>query len=694
MKPVFLVLTCVGLLVACGKPATPPAPPPAASSGIDHAGLDDAVRAQDDFYGYVNGKWLAATEIPADRSRFGPSAVLYERIQDRLRVIVEDAQKPAPAAAPEAIDDRRRIGDLYASYMDEARLEQLGTKPLDEEFARIDAVRDRREVAALIGTLGKHLTQSGDDGPAPSALPFVVAVHQDNKDSTHYIADLQQSGIGLPDRDYYLNDDDATLKQMRGQYVQHIEKMLSMLGDKDAANESRDILALETDLARIQWSKVALRDPIKGYNKIPIAKLPALAAGFDWPGFIKAADIQGKTDHVIVGQPSYLSGFAKVFARTPLPRWKSYLRWHVLNDYAFALNKAAVDEDFAFNSTVLLGTPQIRPRWKRGIGLIQTAMGEGLGRLYAAQYFPPQDKARSEALVKNILAAFGKDIDRLDWMGPETKRQAHIKLAKIATKVGYPEKWRDYSALTTARDDLAGNVLRSREFEYARNVGKLTRPIDRGEWGMTPQTVDAEYNPELNDITLPAGILQPPYFDTKADEAANYGAIGSLIGHEISHAFDDQGAQYDGDGNLSNWWTKDDHEKFAAKTGALVAQYNAYSPLPGYHVNGELTLGENIADNSGLAVAYQAYRLSLGGKDAPLIDGLTGDQRFYIAFAQSWRNKLRDNYTIQMIKTNPHSPPVFRGNGAVVNQPAFYDAFNIRLGDKMYVTPEQRVIMW
>jgi predicted metalloendopeptidase len=378
----------------------------------------------------------------------------------------------------------------------------------------------------------------------------------------------------------------------------------------------------------------------------------------------------------------------------PLPVWKTYFRWHVLNDYAFALNKAAVDENFAFNGGVILGTPQIRPRWKRGLSLVEEAMGEALGRLYVAQYFPPRDKERVETLVRNELAAFSQDIDTLDWMTPDTKKQAQAKLARIAVKIGYPEHWRDYSALGFAKDDLVGNVHRERAFEYQRNIDKLGHPIDRGEWFMTPQTVDAEYNPELNDITFPAGILQPPLYTPGADDAVNYGAIGAVIGHEISHAFDDQGSQYDGDGNLRDWWTKEDHEKFAAKTRALVAQYNAYEPVPGYHVNGELTLGENIADNSGLAIAYKAYHIALAGQAAPVLDGLSGDQRFYAGFAQAWRNKLRDNYAINLVKTNPHSPPEFRGNGAVVNQPAFYEAWNVKPGDRMYLAPDRRVIMW
>ncbi|HEY2677696.1 MAG TPA: M13 family metallopeptidase [Steroidobacteraceae bacterium] len=690
--PLFAA-TCLTLLCACQKPPAVQAPAPALPaplvSGIDLAGMDTAVRAQDDFYKYANGKWLATTQIPADLSDYGTFYMIYLRTQDRLRGLLEDSAKAA--ADNGAADGRRKIGDLYLSFMDEATLEQLGLKPLNEEFALIEAVQDKAAAAALMGTLGKHLSSFF---VSQSTLPIQVAVHQDNKDSTRYVADIEQAGLGLPDRDYYLKDDDAKLKQIRDQYRQHIEKMMSMAGDKNSAKEAQDLVALETDMAKIQWTKVALRDPIKTYNKVELSKLPGLAPGFDWAGFVKAADIDGKTDYVIVGQPTYLSAFAKLFARTPLPLWKSYLRWHVLNDYASLLNKAAVDENFAFKGTALLGTPENRARWKRAASVVDDALGESLGKLYVDRYFPPQDKARVEELVKNLLSAFAQNIDSLDWMGPETKKQAHAKLAKIAVRIGYPNKWRDYSSLVIAKDDLVGNVRRARAFEYARNINKLKEPIDRGEWDMTPQTVNADYNPELNAITFPAAILQSPFFNPQADDAANYGAIGAVIGHEISHAFDDQGAQFDGDGNLKEWWTKEDHDKFAAKSKALVSQYNAYSPLAGYNVNGELTLGENIGDNSGLAVAYKAYVISLGGKPAAVLDGMTGDQRFYVSFAQAWRDKRRDNYIVALIKADPHSPPEFRGNGTVANQPAFYSAFDVKPGDKMYLSPEQRVIMW
>jgi predicted metalloendopeptidase len=415
---------------------------------------------------------------------------------------------------------------------------------------------------------------------------------------------------------------------------------------------------------------------------------------FGWQRYVERSGLQGKTDYVIIQQPSYFSGLDKLIADTPLGVWKSYFKWHQLSAAAPFLSKAFVDERFAFTGTTLRGIPENRPRWKRGMAVLDESMGEAIGRLYVAKYFPPQNKARMEALVQNLLEAYRRDIVTLDWMSPETKKGAQEKLAKLVTKIGYPNEWRDYSSLTIARDDLWGNVMRATDFDYRRNVGKLGKPIDRNEWIMTPQTVNAYYNPVMNEIVFPAAILQPPFFDATADDAVNYGGIVAVIGHEVSHGFDDQGSQYDADGNLKDWFTQDDHAKFAAKTKALVAQYNAYEPVSGYHVNGELTLGENIADNSGLVLAYKAYQLSLAGKASPTIDGFTGEQRFYLGWVQVWRGKVRENEAIQHIKVDPHSPPAVRGTAPLENQPGFYSAFGVKPGDKMYLSPEQRVIIW
>jgi len=707
MKRQLLAMTCASLLAACSQApeapkqaAAPPAPAaqpaPAApvalapKSGVELQYVDNNVRVQDDFYRHVNGKWLDTFEIPADKPGYVSFNKVFDETQAHMRELVEAAAK----GDTNTDANQKKIGDLYNSYMDEAKLELLGVTPMQADFAAIDAIKDKAGLATLMGNLGKSTTQAGSFGPSGTSLPFVTFVHQDNKDSTKYVVDFQQSGIGLPDRDYYLKDDDAKLKQMRADYLKHVEKMLALAGDKDAAKNAKDIVALETQLAKAQWTKVELRDPIKAYNKVETAKLDALAPGFDWKAYLAASDISGKVDYVIVGQPTYLTQFAKIFGNTSLAQWKTYFRWHVLNDNARYLSKPFVEENFAFNGTVLNGTPQDQPRWKKGINLVSGQLGEALGKVYVDKYFPAEHKARVEALVNNLLAAFKADIDTLDWMGPETKKAAQEKLAKFVVKIGYPDSWRDYGKFSVAKDDLAGNIKRGNEFEYARNIAKLGQPVDRAEWGMTPQTVNAEYNPEVNSIEFPAAILQPPFFQADADDAVNYGAIGAVIGHEISHGFDDQGAQYDGDGNLRDWWTKEDHEKFAAKTKALVAEYNAFEPVKGYHLNGELTLGENIADNSGLAIALKAYKIATASKPAPVIDGYTGEQRVFLGFAQVWRGKARDNLMIQLVKTDPHSPPMARAQGTVVNQPSFYTAFDVKEGDKMYRAPEQRVLMW
>ncbi|HUN28103.1 MAG TPA: M13 family metallopeptidase [Steroidobacteraceae bacterium] len=660
-----------------------PDPRADARGGIDLTGMDRAVRPQDDFYRFANGKWLATTAIPPDKSSYTIFAMLADRALAELHGVVEAAAKDG-SSAPGSL--ARKIGDLYATFMDESRIETSGLAPLASELARIDALRTKRELPALIA----HLSR------IDVTTPYDIGVAPDERDSTRYAVLIEQSGLGMPDRDYYLRDDDAHLKAIRARYLSHIARMLVLAGaaPAEAARQSRAILKLETELATAEWTKVELRNPVKTYNKVPIAELQALAPGYDWTGYLAAAGIAGKVDYLIVREPSYLTGFDHVLASTPLAVWKSYLRWQLLNSFAPLLPRAFVEEDFAFYGTALLGTPQNEARWKRGVELVEAAMGEGLGELYVARYFPPQYKARMQALVAHLLAAYRNDIAALDWMGPATKQQALAKLARLQPKIGYPNRWRDYAKLTIVRGDLVGDMIQARLFEYDRQIGKLGKPIDHEEWEMTPQTVNAYYRPDLNEIVFPAAILQPPFFDPRVDDAANYGAIGAVIGHEMSHGFDDQGSQFDAEGNLRDWWTREDHERFAAKTAALVAQYDAAQPLPGYHVNGRLTLGENIADNSGLAIAYKAYHLALDGRPAPVIEGFTGDQRFYLSFAQLWRGKMREPELILMLKTNHHSPPEVRGTLPLKNQPAFFAAFDVKPGDRMYLAPAGRVLIW
>jgi len=653
---------------------------PVLSAGIATEYIESSVRPQDDFFEYLNGKWLKNVEIPADKSSWGSFMELRENTLPQIRGIIEKASAGNPAAGTDA----QRIGDFWASFMDEARLEQLGVSPLSAELGKIAAIKDKAELPAVLARLGKIGVN----------VPFDFGIHQDNKDSTKYVADIYQGGLGMPDRDYYLKTDDAKLADVKAKYLTHIEKTLALAGDKNAAANAKAIVDFETELAKVQWTKVELRDPIKAYNKVNLTDMAKIAPNYDWATWLKTTGIEGKTDYVIVSQPTYLKGFAELSNKTSLDTWKAYLAMHLVDSYSSYLSKAFVDQRFDFYGKTLSGVTQIEPRWKRGVGVVERAQGEAVGKLYVAEHFPAERKARMETLVKNLLVAYKQSIDKIDWMSPATKKEAQAKLAKFTPKIGYPNKWKDYSALVVKRDDLVGNVMRSRVVEGDRELNKLGKPIDREEWGMTPQTINAYYNPEMNEIVFPAAILQPPFFDANADDAVNYGGIGAVIGHEISHGFDDQGAQYDGDGNLRDWWSPSDHKNFKAKTKMLVEQYNAFEPLPGYHVNGELTLGENIADNSGLAIAAKAYQISLNGKKAPVINGLTGEQRLYMGWAQVWRSKMREPAQIAQVKTDPHSPGQYRANGTLKNQPGFYEAFKVKQGDKMYLAPKDRVIIW
>jgi putative endopeptidase len=643
-------------------------------SGIDLQYIDRSVRAQDDFFVHLNGEWLKTVEIPADKSSWGSFAKLREDTLPQLRGIIEAAQGKAGS-------EGRKINDFYASFMDEERLEQRGVGPLAGELSRITAVRDKRALPVLIAHLGR----------LGVSVPYGVYVGQDARDTSKYAAYVSQDGLGLPDRDYYL---DPKLDGVKGKYQLHIAKMLTLVGIKDADASAVAILALETRLAQTQWTKVENRDPVKRYNKTQIAAMATMAPGYDWKSTLSEAGVATKVDYVIVNQPSYLTSFQQTVDTTDLATWKAYFAWQLLNAYAPYMGRDIVDANFAFYGTVLSGTKTNSLRWKRAVSATERVLGEAVGKRYVAQYFPPERKERMEALVANLLAAYQDSIVTLDWMSDDTKREAQAKLAKFTPKIGYPNQWRDYGSLSIVRGDLVGNMLRSANFSYQRQIDKLGRPIDREEWGMTPQTVNAYYSPTMNEIVFPASILRPPFFDPTADDAVNYGAIGAVIGHEISHGFDDRGSQSDGDGNLRDWWSPQDRANFKARTDILVKQYDGYSPVPGYNVNGALTLGENIADNSGLAIAYKAYRLSLAGKEAPVIDGLTGEQRFYMGFGQVWRGKTRDEQMIVQVKSGPHSPAQFRANGTLRNQPGFYEAFDVKPGDLMYLAPQQRAIIW
>jgi putative endopeptidase len=648
------------------------------SSGVIKTHADESVRPQDDLFRHVNGKWVAEAEIPADRPADGAFYMLRDKSESDLRAIIEQtAAKEDNAAGSEA----QKVGDLFKSFMDEEKIEALGKKPIEAEIAAIQALADMPSLLKK----GAELSRTGVGGP------FVLGVAPDAKQSQKTIVYVHQSGIGLPDESYYR---DARFEPVRKAYLAHIEKMFELAGLPDPKGSADKIMALETRLAKDHWDRVRARDATKAYNKFDRAGLEKLTPGFDWSSYLRALQCPELTE-VVVRQPSYLTAMAKALDDVPLEDWKTWLSWRLLTSRAPLLSKAFVDENFNFYSKTLSGTPEQRPRWKRGVAAVEGGLGEAVGKLYVEKHFPPAAKERMKALVANLIEAYRRDIEKLDWMSPETKQKALEKLAKFTPKIGYPDKWRDYSKLEIKPDDLVGNVSRAAEFERDRNLAKLGKPVDRTEWYMTPQTVNASYNPVQNEITFPAAILQPPFFDLNTDDAVNYGGIGAVIGHEIGHGFDDQGSKFDGDGNLKNWWTDADRAEFDKRGKVLVEQYNGFSPpqTPGQYVNGALTLGENIGDLGGLTVAYQAYQIGLGGKEAPVLEGLTGPQRFFTGWAQVWRSKYRDAEQLQRLATDPHSPPEFRC-GVVRNLTEFYDAFGVKEGDKLWLPPEKRVRIW
>ncbi|MEN8367016.1 M13 family metallopeptidase [Acinetobacter bereziniae] len=648
-------------------------------SGIDHQYFDQTVKGSDDFYQHVNGGWIKNTEIPADKSRWGTFDILHEESLKQLHDIVDELSKQQLVNG----SSEQKVATLYANFMDEKRIETLGIQPIQVEIENVDALKNKKDIAQLAA----HFSRIG------VTSPFDVGVDQDMKNSTQMIAMMGQSGLGLPDRDYYLKND-AKFKKVRSQYLSYIEKTLKLAGDTQAAQHAQAILKLETQIAKIQWSNVQNRDVTKLYNIYKVEDLAKLSPKIDWKTYLEKQELADKIKTIQVIQPSYFKGLSLIVDNTSLDAWKAYFKFHLVSDFSPLLSKAFVDNSFDFYSNQLREIKEQKPRWKRGVQLVEGTLGESLGQIYVKKYFSAEKKQRMELLVQNLMKAYSQSIEQLDWMSPATKVQAQKKLASFAVKIGYPNKWRDYSALDIKNDDLIGNVIRSREFEHQYALNKLGKPVDRDEWGMTPQTINAYYNASLNEIVFPAAILQPPFFDMNADDAVNYGAIGAIIGHEISHGFDDQGSQFDELGNMKNWWTAEDHRKFKEKTNALVAQYNAYEPIKGYHVNGELTLGENIADNSGLAIAYKAYQLSLNGQPAPVLDNLTGEQRFYIGWAQAWRSKITDAMQVEFLKRDPHSPDKVRGNATLLNQAPFYDAFHLKQGDKMYLPANKRVTIW
>ncbi|WP_174774502.1 M13 family metallopeptidase [Chromobacterium paludis] len=646
-------------------------------AGIDKANFDLQVRPQDDVYAAVNGKWLAGHEIPASESWDGAFKELYDLSEARSRELIE-----AAAAEHGASGEAQKIGAMYASFMNEAAVEKLGLAPIEPDLKAITLLSSRAELLQLLGGLQ----------PSNVGLPLRLFVAVDVKDATAYQLNLYQSGLAMPDRDYYLSAD-ARFAKARAAYRDYLVRLFRQAGYAQAEKRAKRVMALETKIAQAQRSRVENRDPQKTYNKLTLAQLKKLAPKLNWPGFFAAVGIHD-APAFNVAQPAYVAELGRLLRSEPLLSWQDYLIAHTLDAYAPYLNKSMVDARFDFYGKALSGVKEQRPRWKRGVQLVEESLGEAVGQLYVAKYFPPEHKRKMQELVGNLMKAYSQSIDSLSWMGPDTKKAAQLKLSKYMLKIGYPEKWRDYSGLAVSADDLIGNVKRSHRFELQWNLSHLGKPVDRSEWGMTPQTVNAYYNPSQNEIVFPAAILQPPFFNIAADDAVNYGGIGAVIGHEISHGFDDQGSQFDADGNLRDWWTPEDKARFHELTSKLVAQYDAYEPLPGKHINGKLTLGENIADNAGLQIAYKAYQLSLGGKPAPVIDGMSGDQRFFYGFAQVWRAKMRDEATLARLVSDPHSPARFRAIGAASNSDAFQQAFDVKPGDKMYKPEGQRIHIW
>jgi predicted metalloendopeptidase len=682
----IVVLAAAALLAACASstpkptaaPATAAPVPPPLRSGLDLAGFDRNVRPQDDLYRFVGGTWLANTQIPADRSNYGSFIILDDQAREEVKNLIVAASRQ-PNRAPGS--DAQKVGDFYIAYMDTARIESLGLDPLQAELAMIDAIATPRDIARYIG----HSQRIG------VAQPFSWFSGPDNGNSTVYLGAIYQNGLTMPDRDYYLNPD-AKYARFRAKFATYVEQLLARAGVRDAKSAATRIAALETRIANYQWTKVQNRDPVKTYNPMTLPEYQKLAPNIDWVAFFEGmgAPVQ-KLD---VSQPTFIKGIGQLIRTVPVSDWRLYFKFQLLDDYAPLLPAQFADLEFDFHKRTLNGIPEARPRWRDAVDSMDTNLGELLGRMFVEAHFPPEAKRRMLGLVDNLLEAFDVSIDGLEWMSAATRAEAKKKLAKITVKIGYPDKWRDYSTYTVRNDDLVGNVMRGFEFEHKRLVARTGGAVDRGEWLMTPQTVNAYYNPTTNEITFPAAILRPPFFDMTADDAVNYGGIGSVIGHEISHGFDDSGRQFDGDGNLRDWWTAEDGARFKQRAGDLVKQYAGYRVLDDRHLNGELTLGENIGDLSGMAVAFKAYRLSLQGGTAPLIDGFTGDQRFFLGWAQVWRRKYRDEELLKRLLTDPHSPSEFRANGPTSNVDAFYEAFAVKPGDRMYRPPGERVKIW
>ncbi|QSX39959.1 M13 family metallopeptidase [Shewanella cyperi] len=651
----------------------------ALGSGIEFANFDKTVRPQDDFYSYVNGTWEKNTDIPADRTSVGAFYDLREQSKDNVKAIIEET-----AATPNLAmgTDEQKVADLYRSFMDTETLNKLGVSPIKGELDAIEAIASKDDLI-------KYFAHSQMIG---GGTPMAFYIDVDAKNSSRYATHIWQYGLSLPEKDYYFNQDER-FQKIRAAFVAHIEKMYELAGLPNGKAAAETVMALETAIAEKHWDVVEVRDSTKTYNLYQLTDLPALAPDINWSLYLGTLGADKQAD-IIINQPSFVQGLGELVKSQDLANWKTYMQWQTLTHFAGDLSDALDKENFEFFAKTLNGQAEPEPRWKRGVAKVNQLLGEVVGKVYVKHHFAPEAKARMQQLVENLRGAYADSIDELSWMSTDTKAAAKDKLTKFNPKIGYPNKWQDYSKLDIKGDDLVGNVMRAAVVEHNRGLDKLGAPIDRDEWHMTPQTVNAYYNPTMNEIVFPAAILQPPFFNMEADDAVNYGGIGAVIGHEMGHGFDDQGAKFDGEGNMRDWWTEQDLKEFAARGKALVEQYNGYAVFDDLNVNGELTLGENIGDLSGITIAYKAYKKSLNGKEAPVIDGLTGDERFFIGFTQIWRGKMKEEALRNRVATDPHSPGKFRALGSLSNMPEFYNTFGVKESDAMYIAPEKRVKIW
>lgn len=648
-------------------------------SGIDKSLFSLEIKPGDNFYRYANDQWLKETKIPADKSNYGIFTLLADGADEQVRRLIEQAA----AAESEHGTASQKVGDLYRSVLNTEKRDQAGIQPLLELRHLIDSIQSHEDASVVMG----QLLRQGIYGP----LAAYVSV--DARKSDQYTVYVTQSGLTLPDREYYLDDSNERFVSLREDVKQYIADMLEFLGESNPAAAASQIFKFESKIAEHHWSKTENRDPVKTYNQVSTENLANRLGSFSWKSFADAAGV-GEQKVFVVRQPSFVDAISDIFGSTDVEVLKLYLKFHLIDQYASSLTTSIEKRSFDFHSTAVRGVDQQRPLWKRGVAVTGGALGELVGQLYVAEQFQPEAKSRMQQLVKNLETAFQARIKTRDWMSENTKKEALKKLSMFTTKIGYPDQWKDYSKLSIDSDILATNMLASARFETQRELDKLGGPIDRTEWHMTPQTVNAYYNPTMNEIVFPAAILQPPFFNMQADDAVNYGGIGAVIGHELSHGFDDKGSKFDGEGNLRMWWTEQDRKEFERRAKGLVDQYGAYEPIEGNYVNGELTLGENIGDLGGLSVAYKAYRLSLGGEEAPVIDGMTGDQRFFLGWAQIWRRLYRERELLDRLITDPHSPSEYRANGIVRNLDAWYKAFGITQDSDLYLKPEDRVRIW